>query len=153
MKASLFALPVLAALAAAPATAQDAAEIGTLTCKVTDITNVVIYTEQNFSCDFKQLNGTTESYAGKIEKIGVDLSIKSDFTVVWAVLSPKIDLNEDRALAGNYIGAGADVAIGGGLGAKVLVGGLDNSFTLQPVSVAGVAGGGASVGIESFVLK
>lgn len=132
--------------------ADSGAEIGTLTCKVTDVSNIVVYTTQNFDCRFKRTNGELEGYLAKIKKIGIDLSIKQDFTIVWAVLAPTNVAKAPKSLAGIYAGVGADIAVGVGVGAKILVGGGENSFTLQPVSVAGMTGGGASLGIERFEL-
>lgn len=153
MRPVLSAIPLLAALAASPVLAQSGAEIGVLTCKVKDVTNVVLYTTQDFACEFKPTKGAVEAYSGSIKKVGIDLSIKTDFTIVWAVVAPTEDKYQPHALAGTYVGAGADVALGAGVGAKVLVGGGENSFSLQPLSVAGVTGGGVSVGIEKFELK
>lgn len=153
MRRHLLSLLLLPALASTPALAQSGAEIGVLTCKVKDVTNVIVYTTQEFACEFKPSKGEAEAYAGKISKIGLDLSIKEDFTIVWAVLAPTDSTYKSHALAGTYAGAGADVTLGAGVGAKVLIGGGDNSFSLQPVSVAGVTGGGASVGIEKFELQ
>lgn len=153
MKHSISALAVLSALSALPAFAQSGAEIGVLTCKVQEVSNVILYTTQDFLCEFKPSQGEVEAYSGKISKIGIDLSIKEDFTIIWAVVAPSDNAYKPRALVGTYAGAGADVALGAGIGAKVLVGGGENSFSLQPVSVAGVTGGGASVGIEKFELK
>jgi len=142
------------ALLAGPASAQSGVEIGVLTCRVTEVTNLVVYTSQTFDCTFDPANDRpTESYAGEITKIGVDLSIKNDFTIVWGVLAPSQGIYEPGSLAGTYVGAGADVAIGAGVGAQVLAGGGEQSFSLQPVSVSGVEGIGASLGIESFQLS
>ena len=143
----------LAVLGTTQANAQSGAEIGILTCKVTDVSNVVVYTKQSFACEFKPGVGNAEIYDGQIKKIGVDLSVKDDFTIVWAVLAPTDVAYAPKSLAGTYVGGSADVALGGGMGAKILVGGGGNSFTLQPLSVAGVVGGGASVGVERFELK
>ena len=153
MKRTALGLSFAAMLGATPAFPQSGVEIGMLTCKVQDITNMVVYTTQDFACEFKPSKGELEAYAGKISKIGLDLSIKNDFTIVWAVLAPTETAYEPHALAGTYGGVGADVALGAGVGAKVLVGGSKDSFSLQPVSVAGVQGAGASVGIEEFKLK
>jgi len=153
MKRSLLALSITGLLAVTPALSQSGVEIGMLTCKVKDVTNLIVYTTQDFSCEFKPSKGEAEAYAGKISKIGLDLSVKNDFTIVWAVLAPTAAAYEPHALAGTYGGVGADVALGAGVGAKVLVGGSKDSFSLQPVSVAGVEGAGASVGIEEFKLK
>ncbi len=158
----LTAAALITGIAVAPALAQSESEaateagveIGTLTCDVQDVDNVIVYTEQDFACTFEHAGSDqTEAYTGKITKIGIDLSIKEDFTIVWAVLAPTDDAYEPKALQGTYAGASADVAAGVGGGAKVLVGGGDNSFTLQPVSVTGVEGAGASIGLETFELK
>src|SRR5262249_45892000 len=44
------------------------------------------------------------------------------------------------ALAGGYVGASAGAAIGVGVAANGLVGGLNNSFALQPLSFEGQTG-------------
>ena len=152
---TLAAAALLAVPLASPslALAQDAGvEIGTLTCKVEGVTNAIVYTKQTFDCSFKAADDTVETYDGVIESIGLDLSIKDDFTIVWGVLAPTDVAGEAYSIAGTYVGAGADVTLGVGVGAKVLVGKGDNSFTLQPLSVAGVTGGGASLGVEEFKL-
>ncbi len=69
------------------------------------------------------------------------------------MLAPTDDAYEPKALEGTYAGASADAAAGVGGGAQVLVGGGDNSFTLQPVSVTGVKGAGASIGVQTFELE
>ncbi len=149
---------LLATPALAPALAQDkdgepeGIKIGVLTCSVTEVTNVIVYTNQQFDCTFEPAEGADESYTGEISKIGLDLSIKEDFTIVWGVFAPTEQPYEPGALEGTYAGASADVAIGEGVGAKVLVGG-GNSISLQPVSVTGVEGIGASLGIETFELE
>lgn len=162
MLKTMTAAALVTGLAAGPALAQTEAEaaadsgveIGTLTCEVRDVDNVVVYTEQDFACTFDPAgDGAAESYTGEIRKVGVDLSVKQDFTIVWAVIAPTTEAYAPRALAGTYAGAGADVALGAGVGAKVLVGGGDESFTLQPVSVSGVEGLGASLGVERFDLR
>jgi hypothetical protein len=153
MKRTVMAISLATMLGATPAFSQSGVEIGMLTCKVKDVTNLVVYTTQDFGCEFKPSKGEAEAYAGKISKIGLDLSVKNDFTIVWAVLGPTEAAYQPHALAGTYGGVGADVALGAGAGAKVLVGGSKDSFSLQPVSVAGVEGAGASVGIEEFNLK
>jgi hypothetical protein len=44
------------------------------------------------------------------------------------------------ALAGRYGGVAASAAVGPGLGANVLVGGMQKSIALQPLSVQGMLG-------------
>ena len=45
------------------------------------------------------------------------------------------------------------MAVVGGVGTKLLVGGAENVVSLQPVSVSGIEGVGAAVGVERFVLN
>lgn len=152
MKKILLSSIFAASMVAGSAFSQSGAELGTLTCKVEGVSNIVVYTKQTFDCSFKRSNGEIEAYDGVIKSYGVDLSIKQDFTLVWGVLAPTDTANMPDSIAGTYSGVGADIALAVGVGAKVLVGGGENSFTLQPVSVAGVTGGGASLGVQQFVL-
>lgn len=128
-------------------------EIGTLTCELTDVTNVIIYKNEDFACIFEPDSGPAETYTGEIDNIGINLEVKQDMTIVWGVIAPTDNIYQPGLLRGTYVGAGAEVALGAGMGAKVLVGGGEDSFTLQPISVSGIVGGGASVGIESFELR
>ena len=54
----------------------------------------------------------------------------------WAVLMPT-EGPQRGALAGDYVGASGQVAVGVGVGGNVLVGGSNRSVTLQPFSVEG----------------
>ena len=72
-------------------------------------------------------------------------------TMIWKVIAP-FDRTEPGALTGSYIGASIDASLVVGVGARALVGGGGNSFTLQPLSVSGEEGVGAAAGIESFEL-
>jgi hypothetical protein len=155
MKTFLFGVPLAAALAAGSALAQDpGVKVGTLTCKATDITNVILFTDTDLACVYESVEpGITEEYEGDIDQIGVNLSVKNDLTLVWAVVAPTETEYLPGQLAGTYVGAGADASVGVGAGANVLVGGGEQGFQLQPLSVEGVEGVGASLGIESFELS
>ena len=153
MLRSIAAAALLSSTVSGAALAAEGVEVGVLTCKVTDVDNLIVYTEQDFDCTFDPKDGADQFYTGQISKVGVDLSIKNDFTVVWGVLAATQDAYSPNVLAGTYVGAGADVALGAGIGAKALVGGGADAFTLQPVSVSGVEGVGASIGIEKFELQ
>lgn len=154
MKPLMIAAGVAAALSAGSAmAAQPGVKIGTLTCKSTDITNAILVSSTTFDCTYDGVNGeVTEHYTGQVDKLGLDLSIKNDVTMIWAVLAPSDTTYAPNALSGTYVGASADASLGVGGGAHVLVGGGDQSFTLQPISVEGIQGVGASLGIEKFEL-
>jgi len=57
------------------------------------------------------------------------------------------------ALEGDYAGATAGATIGVGLGANVLIGGMDKSIALQPLSVSGNTGLNIAAGIGVISLK
>lgn len=148
-------LPVLAGLAGAallaPSAFAQSVEIGTLTCRQTDRTNLIIFSDASYACSFNPTEGANERYSATVEKLGVDLSTSKVETMVWYVFAPSNA--KPGALEGVYVGASADAALGVGAGARVLVGGFENSFTLQPASVFGTEGVGLAVGIEEFRLK
>ena len=86
--------------------------------------------------------------------LGVDLSVKSGETIEYAVISPSSDYRHGSfALQGKYFGQDASVALGLGAGVKVLVGGFDKSFTLQPIALKGVSGVGANLGVGYLYLQ
>ncbi|PKQ03428.1 MAG: DUF992 domain-containing protein, partial [Alphaproteobacteria bacterium HGW-Alphaproteobacteria-10] len=105
-----------------------------------------------FDCLYEPTgSGASERYTGAIDKIGVDLTMISEQELVWVVFAPSND-TAPGALDGAYVGASADAALGLSVGAKLLVGGGDNSFTLQPAVLSGGKGVGAAVGLERFRL-
>lgn len=155
MKTMAIGVSLAAALAAGSALAEDpGVKVGTLTCEATEITNAILFTDTNLNCVYESVEpGIVENYEGDIDQIGVNLSIKNDVTLVWAVVAPTETEFAPGQLAGTYVGAGADAAAGVGAGANVLVGGGDMGFQLQPVSVEGIEGAGLSLGIKSFELS
>jgi hypothetical protein len=56
-------------------------------------------------------------------------------------------------LAGTYAGASAEVTVGGGIGANVLVGGSNRTIQLQPLSVQQQTGVIAAAGIVAIELQ
>ncbi len=153
MKAWLAIPGILLALGVTAAEAQSPIELGRLVCELTDSKNRILVSRQNFDCEFMKADGSTQNYTGEIRKAGIDLSVKEEFTIAWTVLMAKGNVDVPASIAGTYVGAGADAAVIGGIGLRVLVGGGDTQITLQPVSIAGVIGAGASLGIERFTLS
>jgi hypothetical protein len=129
------------------------ADVGVLTCKLKDVKNDIVYTKEEFACDFKPKDGKVQDYTGQIKSVGVNLSVTKDLTLVWAVLNPAGKVSSDNELKGDYVGGSATVALGAGGGLNVLVGGGEHSVTLQPISASGIVGTGVNVGIEAFELR
>ncbi|MEM6354100.1 MAG: DUF992 domain-containing protein [Pseudomonadota bacterium] len=140
-------------LLASTATAKDpGVHVGTLICDMTDSTNLLLYSNQTFDCTYDSVGGRSEQYSGRIDKVGADLSVKKGFRLIWIVKAPTLDDDAPGALRGHYVGVAADAAAGVGGGGKLMVGGSDNHFSLQPTSVSAVQGVGVAVGIHRFSL-
>jgi hypothetical protein len=71
--------------------------------------------------------------------------------MVWGVLASTKGVKRG-ALAGTYVGASADLTLGLGVGANVLVGGTNRSIMLQPLSVSGQAGLNLALGVAGLEL-
>jgi hypothetical protein len=154
-KPALGALSILCAtLFTAPmAVAQSSkVEIGTLTCSGSGGVGYIVGSKKTFSCRFKPIGQPSQSYRATITKIGVDVGVTGNTTLVWTVLAPAANV-KGRVLAGNYGGAAANAAVGIGGGANLLVGGFRNSITLQPLSVQGQTGLNLAVGVAGMALR
>ena len=84
---------------------------------------------------------------GSVNKYGVDIGFTKEAHIVWLVFAP--GAIGKGALAGDYGGVTAAVAVGVGVGANVLVGGSSKQITLQPVSVEGSVGLNVAAGVAA----
>lgn len=148
-----FLLAAILSATTAPVLADAGVKLGTLTCRLTDVDNMIVYTDEKFACGFQHTNGSIENYIGEIKQVGLNLSVKRNYTLVWLVFTANADAQKPHAMAGTYVGASADAALGAGGGANYLTGGFNDAISLQPYSVSGETGVGVSVGIETFELK
>jgi hypothetical protein len=71
--------------------------------------------------------------------------------IVWNVVASTVSL-PPGSLTGTYGGATASVTLGVGVGANVLVGGSQNTISLQPLSVEGGTGLNLAGGLASISL-
>lgn len=141
-----------ALIVATGANAQAKIEAGTLTCTGGEGIGLILGSKKSYNCTFNPTSGPKESYHASVTKIGLDIGMTGKSVMVWTVLTSSSPMKE-RALTGNYAGASADVAVGVGGGAKVLVGGSQNSVTLQPVSVQGQTGVNLALGVAELSLR
>ncbi|WP_295555683.1 DUF992 domain-containing protein [uncultured Hyphomicrobium sp.] len=150
---ALAALAVLPLASSAPALAQAKIKAGTLTCEGGGGIGLVLGSKKTYSCKYTSASGKrSESYSASVSKIGLDIGVTQDAIIVWAVLASTDELDK-KALAGTYVGATADAAIGIGGGANVLVGGSNNSIVLQPLSVQGQTGLNLAVGVAELSIR
>ena len=151
MGAAVIAAGALAFSSAAEA-APHGVKVGTLTCNVASGWGFVFGSSKDLRCTFRPNGHTGEHYTGSISKFGVDIGYTEGGVLVWGVFAPSSD-TRPGALEGDYAGATASATVGVGLGANVLVGGLDKSFALQPLSVEGNKGLNIAAGIGAISLK
>jgi len=146
---------VLAAGALAFAGTADAAphgvKVGSLTCNVASGWGFVFGSSKDLHCTFRPNSHTSEHYTGTISKFGVDIGYTEGGVLVWGVFAPSSDVRAG-ALAGDYAGATASATVGVGLGTNVLIGGLDKSIALQPLSVEGNRGLNVAAGVGAISL-
>ncbi len=126
-------------------------QIGVLKCTVAGGTGFILGSKKGLSCTFKKQNGVIERYTGNVKKFGLDIGTTKKARISWLVFAPS-GKNVSRALAGGYVGIAAEVTVGGGVGANLLVGGIDKSITLQPLSVQVQEGFNIAAGIGSMSL-
>jgi hypothetical protein len=142
----------LVALTGSAQAAPSGVKVGTLTCNVASGWGFVFGSSRDLHCSFRPNNHKGEHYTGSISKFGVDIGYTDGGVLVWGVFAPSSDVRPG-ALQGDYAGATASATIGVGLGANVLIGGLDKSIALQPLSVEGNKGLNVAAGIGAISLK
>ena len=138
-------------LASAANAAPAGVRVGDLTCNVASGWGFVFGSSKDLHCTYRG-NGHREHYTGSISKFGVDIGYTEGGVLVWGVFAPTSDMRQG-ALEGNYVGASAQANVGIGVGANALIGGLDKSISLQPLSVEGSKGLNVAAGIGSISLK
>ncbi|SHJ54428.1 Protein of unknown function [Shimia gijangensis] len=149
--ASVAAVSMFASAQVAQA-ADDDVQKGVLKCTVAGGAGLILGSKKKLDCVFEKSNGAEENYSGRILKVGLDIGVTKESHITWAVFAPS-ELNAVGALTGNYAGLSAEATVVGGVGANVLVGGGQDSVTLQPLSVQTQTGLNIAGGIGSIKLE
>ncbi len=148
---ALIALTAVAPMTTGSANAKAGTNIGILECTIEPGVGLIIGSSKDLSCQFNPDKGRSERYTGSISKLGLDIGVTNESYVKWLVVAPgSVD---PGALAGTYAGASAEATVGLGVGANALVGGLEKSIALQPVSIQGQTGLNVAVGIAGLKLR
>ncbi len=139
---------------AAPAASASGVKLGMLDCVVEDGASLMLATSRSLQCKFTpSIPGHAgETYTGTIDKYGLDLGLTQNTLIRWAVVAPTKSAYSEGALAGRYGGASASASVIVGVGTNVLVGGLEQSIALQPVSVQSQEGINLAVGVTALKL-
>jgi len=138
---------------AANAQARPPFRVGGLTCDTDPRVGLVLGSRQDMRCVFiASATGQRYVYRGTIRRLGVDIGVTRGGTLFWAVFARNSQIGQGT-LRGNYVGASGNIALGLGLGAKVLIGGSRRTITLQPLSVEGQIGLNLALGVARLTLR
>ncbi len=127
--------------------------LGTLSCEVAGGVGMIIGSNKQVSCTFRQRTGRIERYTGTIGKLGIDIGVTRKTYLSWVVINTAPTRVGDGALAGTYVGASAGASVGLGLGANALVGGNAKNFALQPLSAEAGTGLNVAAGVSRLQLR
>jgi ABC-type cobalamin transport system permease subunit len=131
---------------------QGRTQVGVLECRGGPNVGMIIGSVTNLGCVFRAEGRPDDLYTARITKVGVDLGITTETLLSWAVFAPTVQIGMGD-LSGNYAGVSASAAIGVGVGGNALLGGSQNSFALQPLSVQGQTGLSVAGGVQSLELR
>ncbi len=137
---------------AAPARAQERVRAGLLMCQSAGHTGYIIGSVSQFSCVFRPNYGRPERYAARLSRFGADVGVMTSNGLQWSVYAPSRNLGPG-AIAGSYGGVGATATVGVGAGFNLLIGGSQNSYALQPLSVQASTGFNAAGGLAGLELQ
>jgi hypothetical protein len=136
----------------AGANAQERVQVGVLECRGGASIGFIVGSVTNLGCVLRIDGMPEDRYVATIRKVGVDLGITQETALAWGVFSPVRRLGPGD-LSGNYGGAQGSASVGVGGGGNVLVGGSNNSISLQPLSLQGQVGLNVAAGLESLELR
>jgi hypothetical protein len=145
---------VFAAAILTPAMASaQTAKAGALQCHLSGGTGMILAENQALDCVYKDYAGGAPShYIGRLTNVGANIGISGPGEMVWEVLAASNNVGPG-ALAGDYVGAQGSLSVGAGAGGAVLVGGSNNTISLQPISVSVGTGVNLSAGLGNVNLQ
>lgn len=134
----------------------DSVELGLLECVVEGGNGFVFGSSKDLACEYTPANADvpTEAYFGVINKFGIDIGVTGTTLIEWIVLAPTTDFEyQPGSLAGTYRGVSAEASAAAGAGVNLLVGGSDDTISLQPLSVQAQEGVNVAVGVAEIELR
>jgi hypothetical protein len=131
----------------------QSSRVGVLQCHLSGGVGMILVENQALDCVFKtDAGGPRAHYIGRLTNVGANIGISGPGKMVWAVVAATNQFGPG-ALAGDYVGAQGSVAVGAGAGGAVLVGGSNNTISLQPLSVSVGTGLNVSAGLGNLNLQ
>jgi hypothetical protein len=127
--------------------------IGALQCRLSGSSFGVLVENQTVDCLYEdEREGVAPGhYVGKLTKVGADIGVNGPGEMAWGVIAATIHIGPG-ALQGAYAGPETTVKVGRGGGGAILVGGNNNTISLQPFEVETGRGFGLTAGVESLTL-
>jgi hypothetical protein len=143
----------IAALVASVASANALpVRAGILQCQGGQNVGFVVGSVTSLECVFQSEGRRPQAYIATVRRYGVDLGFTEQTRFSWAVNAPGGRLGRGD-LTGNYGGVGANASVGVGGGGNFLVGGPQNAYALQPISVQGQTGLNVAAGVAGLELQ
>jgi Protein of unknown function (DUF992) len=153
MRLSTLSIAIAALVAPlASANALPPVRAGILQCQGGQNVGFVVGSVTSLECVFQSEGRRPEPYIATVRRYGVDLGFTDQTRFAWAVNAPAGRVGRGN-LTGNYGGVGANASVGVGGGGNFLVGGPQNAYALQPISVQGQTGLNVTAGIADIELQ
>jgi hypothetical protein len=130
----------------------QAVNVGVLECRGIGTTGFIIGSVQDLECVFRTDYMPPVRYHGIVRKWGLDIGITEQSVLAWGVLAPTARIGPGD-LAGSYGGVSAGAAVIVGANANALIGGSNNTFALQPLSLEGQTGVNVTLGVANLELR
>jgi hypothetical protein len=137
----------------APVSASAHGRAGVLECKLSGDKVAIVVEERTVDCLFEDESGAPPvHYVGSVTNVGAVIGVGGPGELAWGVVAAS-GASGPGALAGDYVGAHGSFALGVGGGGSVLVGGSNDTVTLQPISVEANTGLILSAGVGHLSLR
>jgi Protein of unknown function (DUF992) len=153
MRLSTLSMAIVALVAPiASANALPPVRAGILQCEGGQNVGFVVGSVTSLECVFQSEGRRPEPYIATVHRYGLDIGFTEQTKFSWAVNAPTGRVGRGD-LAGSYGGVGANASVGVGGGGNFLVGGQQNSYALQPLSVQGQTGLNVAAGVADIDLQ
>ena len=150
IKTTIVAALMAVGLMAVPAQA-NGVKLGTLTCQIEGGPGLLIGSVRQGECVYRNNQGHTKKYNAELSRLGVDIGVTGNKTLVWAVFG--VDGASNLGLKGTYTGVNAEASLVVGVGVNALIGGFKSGIVLNPVSVTAQTGINVAAGVTTLRLN
>lgn len=111
---------------------------------------LIVTSDRPVTCVYYRPDGAVEFYTGDFHRLGVDLGATNAVNLAFRANVP--GPIETGALDGRFVGAGAQLTVGHGVGADALVGGATGNASLTPIANAYLTGFDVNGGLGALDL-